>query len=419
MTGRKVPVTRRVFLWDSAVASLIGGSATALSASVSKPTRSFGERHYRIGVIGSTGRGDYGHALDTAWNAFPNCEIVALADDNENGRATAEKRLGLKKSFNDYREMLDEAKPDIACICPRWIDQHHKMALAAAERGIHIYMEKPFVPTLDQADEVVVACAANGVKFALALWTHYSPKLSRVKELIADGAIGRVLEYRCRGKEDHRGGAEDLWVLGIHVLDMIRFLGGHPKWCFAHMSQNGEPVSKRHVFQGNEGLGPLAGNVVYATWGMSDSSVAYFGSHRNAEGDPSRYALQILGTKGIIEIQEGTLPPVKYLADPSCGRGYVSFFSFDRSDGQHLSLGDFEQFAAAKGELYAWAIRSASAKDIQLTSVFTSDSGQTGISSETTIQKIWDMRWAYVILALIAVTFILSKISDTKKKISS
>ena len=310
-------MTRRAFLWDSAVASLIGSSATALSASISKPGWSLGERHYRIGVIGSTGRGDYGHALDTAWNAFANCEIVALADDNENGRAAAEKRLGLKKSFSDYREMLDETKPDIACICPRWVDQHYKMALAAAERGIHIYMEKPFVPTLDQADEVVAACEANGVQFALALWTHYSPKLSRVKQLIADGAIGRVLEYRCRGKEDHRGGAEDLWVLGIHVLDMIRFLGGHPRWCFAHMSQNGEPVSKRHVFQGNEGLGPLAGNVVYATWGMPDSSVAYFGSHRNAGSDPSRYALQILGTKGIIEIQEGTLPPVKYLADPS------------------------------------------------------------------------------------------------------
>ena len=54
------------------------------------------------------------------------------------------------------------------------------MALAAAERGIHIYMEKPFVPSLDQADEVVAACDANEVRFALALWTHYSPKLARV-----------------------------------------------------------------------------------------------------------------------------------------------------------------------------------------------------------------------------------------------
>jgi len=316
MTERKDAMNRRAFLQGSTVASLIGYSAVQ-SASAAAPTQSPGGKRYRIGVIGSTDRGDYGHELDEAWLAFPNCEIVAVADDDETGRAAAAKRLDLKESFSDYREMLDKAKPDIACVCPRWVDQHRDMAVAAAERGIHIYMEKPFVPTLEQADEVVAACETNGVKFALALWTHYSPKLRRVKELIAEGAIGQVLEYRCRGKEDHRGGAEDLWVLGIHVLDMVRVLAGHPDWCYAHMSQNGEPVSKRHVIEGNEGLGPFAGDVVHAMWGMPDSSTAYFGSHRNAKGDPSRNALQIFGSRGIIEIREGTLPTVKYLADPS------------------------------------------------------------------------------------------------------
>jgi len=316
VTQRKDLMNRRDFLQGSAATGLIGYSVVQ-SASFAASAASPGERRYRIGVIGSTGRGDYGHELDTAWFAFPNCEIVAVADGHGKGRAEAAKRLGLGESFSDYREMLDKAKPDIACICPRWVDQHRDMAVAAAERGIHVYMEKPFVPTLEQADEVVAACETNGVKFALALWTHYSPKLHRVKQLIADGAIGQVLEYRCRGKEDHRGGAEDLWVLGIHVLDMVRFLGGHPEWCYAHMSQGGEPVSQRHVVEGNEGLGPFAGDVVHAMWGMPDSSTAYFGSHRKAQDDASRNALQVFGSRGILEIREGTLPTVKYLADPS------------------------------------------------------------------------------------------------------
>jgi hypothetical protein len=100
-----------------------------------------------------------------------------------------------------------------------------------------------------------------------------------------------------------------------------------------------------------------------------------------------------------------------HLADPSCGRGFISFLSFDRSDGQHLSFGDFERFAAAKEELYAWATRNAIAEDNQLTTIFASGSGQTDIRSESTIRKIWDLRWANVILALIAVAFTLSKIS--------
>ena len=49
-----------------------------------------------------------------------------------------------------------------------------------------------------------------------------------VKKLIADGAIGTLLEFRGRGKEDRRGGGEDLWVLGSHVLDMIRALHEPP-----------------------------------------------------------------------------------------------------------------------------------------------------------------------------------------------
>jgi predicted dehydrogenase len=126
-----------------------------------------------------------------------------------------------------------------------------------------------------------------------------------------------VLEFRARGKEDHRGGGEDLWVLGIHMLDLIVSIGGLPRWCFARVTQDGQPVTRRHVVEGSEGIGPLAGDAVSAMYGMKDTSTAFFSSHRNARGNPWRYALQIFGSRGIIEIQEGTLPPVKYLADPS------------------------------------------------------------------------------------------------------
>ncbi|MCH7919040.1 MAG: hypothetical protein IIC50_13770 [Planctomycetes bacterium] len=60
MIRRNIPMTRRAFLQDFAVARLIGCSATALSASVSAPAQSPGKRHYPIGVIGSTGRVERG-----------------------------------------------------------------------------------------------------------------------------------------------------------------------------------------------------------------------------------------------------------------------------------------------------------------------------------------------------------------------
>ena len=276
---------------------------------------------YRVAVIGRTGRGNYGHATDTAWLSVPNTRVVAVADDDKAGLAAAAKRLKVDRTYSDYRKMLDEVKPDIVTIAQRWIDQHRDMAVAAAERGIHIYMEKPFCRSLQEADEIVAACDKARVKFALAHPTRYSPKLQTIRKLIDDGAIGTVLEYRARGKEDRRGGGEDLWVLGTHALDMIRALGGKPNWCLSRVTQQGKPITKRDVIDGAEGIGPLAGDAVEAMFRMPDGSNAYFSSHRNAFGRPSRYGLQIRGSAGIIELLEGPMPSVKYLGDPGWSPG--------------------------------------------------------------------------------------------------
>lgn len=274
---------------------------------------------YRIGVIGNTGRGNYGHGIDTVWLKFPECEIVAVADPNEQGRAKAVERLKAPKAFADYRQMLDEAKPDIVAVCPRWIDEHRDMAVAAAERGMHMYLEKPFCRTLAEADEIVAACEKHDVKLALAHQTRYSPKLHIIRDIIDDGRIGDVLELRGRGKEDHRGGGEDLWVLGSHVFNLMHHLGGDPLWCQAHVESGSQPVDKEHVRPGNEGIGPLAGDSLTAMYGLAGGATGYFGSRKGAAGD--RFGLQLFGSKGMIDIVFGYLPSVWLLEDPAWSPG--------------------------------------------------------------------------------------------------
>ncbi|MFN2214747.1 MAG: transglutaminase-like domain-containing protein [Anaerolineales bacterium] len=101
-----------------------------------------------------------------------------------------------------------------------------------------------------------------------------------------------------------------------------------------------------------------------------------------------------------------------HFADPSWGYTNIGFPTFNHNDGRHLSLGDFDQFTASKAELFNWATEDASPKNVQLTSIFASNSGQTEIATETSIRKTWDQRWLNVILALAAVAFILSKVRD-------
>src|SRR5262245_49739263 len=161
-------------------------------------------RQYRVAVIGRTGRGNYGHGLDIVWLQVPNAQIVAVADENEAGRIAAQKRLGAKTAYADYRQMLQKERPQIVSVADRFLDQHHDMVIACAEAGASIFLEKPFCRNLQEADEMVAACEKHHVKLAIAHQTRYSPRLQRVKELIADNRIGDIIEMRGRGKEDSR-----------------------------------------------------------------------------------------------------------------------------------------------------------------------------------------------------------------------
>lgn len=285
--------------------------------------------NYRVAVIGSTTRGNYGHDLDKVWQLIPGCEVVAVADDHKAGLEAELKRLSVKKGYLDYRKMLDEEKPRFVSICQRFVDRHAEMVIECAQRGIHMYLEKPMCQSLKQADAMVAACEKHKVKLAIAFQTRYSPRIQMAKQLLREGRIGRVLEFRARGKEDNRGGGEDLWVLGTHLFNMIHYLGGEPTWCSARVFQNGKPVTKADVKDGAEGIGPLAGDEVHAMYGLAGDSgkaggdsqtaggIATFNSVRGQAGNPSRFGIQIVGSKGVLEVLMGYLPSVKLLEDPS------------------------------------------------------------------------------------------------------
>lgn len=274
---------------------------------------------YKVAIIGSTGRGDYGHGLDAPWQHIPVCDVVAVADQDAPGRARAIERTGAKRGYADYRQMLETEKPQIVVICPRWIDQHRDMMLACAEYGCHMYVEKPLCRTLAEADEIIHACEMRHLKVGVAHLSRYSPQLEVIRRLIQDGEIGDVLEIRARGKEDSRGGAEDLWVLGTHVLDLMRAFAGEPEWCFGCLHVDGKRVTRDHVKAGNEGVGPLAGNRVDAMYRFRTGVTGYFSSQKNAGGAQNRFGLRIYGSQGMIDHTSGYANPAYLMSGSTWG----------------------------------------------------------------------------------------------------
>ncbi len=169
---------------------------------------------------------------------------------------------------------------------------------------------------------MVRALEMRHLKLGIAHISQYSPVLTMVLKLIRNGEIGEVLEIRGRGKEDRRGGGEDLWVLGSHVFGLMRSLGGgHPLSCTATVSSKGHPVTKADVVEGAEGIGLLAGDRLDARYGFPGGVTGFFASKRAAGGRPTRFGLQIFGSRGIIEMQSGYLSPAYILKDSSWSPG--------------------------------------------------------------------------------------------------
>lgn len=271
----------------------------------------------RVGVIGSTGRGDYGHGLDVVWLDVAGALVVAVADDHPAGLAKARQRLRADSGFADYREMLATARPELVAVCPRHVDRHAEMILAAIESGARgVYVEKPFCRTPDEADRVVAAASRTGAKIAVAHRNRYHPALSAVRKAVADGAIGRLLEIRSRGKEDRRGGVEDLWVLGSHVLNLMHYFGGAPVACSAQLYKRGRVATDADLAEGAEGIGPVAGDELHARFELASGLPAFFDSIRDAEKASENYGLQLVGTRGVINLRIDKHPIAHLIEGP-------------------------------------------------------------------------------------------------------
>jgi len=255
-------------------------------------------------VIGRTGRGGYGHSIDLAFQGMENVKVVAVADPDEEGARQAAARTGAERTYRDYRDMLARERLDLVAICPRWCDERADMVVAAAEAGVKgILCEKPLAPTLADADRIVEACQRYGVRMAVAHRRASGYEL-HAKRLIEEGAIGPIRTMRGLGKGDHRAGAEDLAVLGTHIMDSMRFFAGSDVvWVFGHVTQDGRDVTPADVKEGAEGIGLIAGNAVFAHFVFANGITATFESFPSDRPGADQFGLEIHGTRGIISVR--------------------------------------------------------------------------------------------------------------------
>jgi len=155
----------------------------------------------RIAIIGC---GDWGRTLLRRAGTVGNCELVALCDPDSNAIATLRRhcakiwgadRLAAARAFADYREMFDELGDELDAVFIATPNHHHALpSVMAAERGIHVFVEKPMVHTYAEALALDRAARRSGIVIRVGNKGHNMTHRPLLGKYLREGVIGNITD---------------------------------------------------------------------------------------------------------------------------------------------------------------------------------------------------------------------------------
>jgi glucose-fructose oxidoreductase len=130
----------------------------------------------------------------------PQAEIVGLCDETPARMASAAANFSIsaERLFTDYRQCLEQTRPDLVILCPA-TGGHALWTQRVAEFGVHIMVEKPFAASLAEADAMIAAQEAPGKLLAINWPTRWAPGIITAKRLLDEGFIGDLLNFHHYG----------------------------------------------------------------------------------------------------------------------------------------------------------------------------------------------------------------------------
>ncbi|MCA9904388.1 MAG: Gfo/Idh/MocA family oxidoreductase [Anaerolineae bacterium] len=189
----------------------------------------------QVGIIGA---GSYGEAHAQAMRDLADVKLVAASRTNAAALGSFVATYG-GAAYTDYRDLLADAKVDAVVIAtPHHL--HTEIVLAAARAGKHILLEKPMAPTLAECDQIIAACAEQGVTLMVGHVNHFVLAYERAKQILEAGELGEVVMgvstmskfwYESNRRWWHLQtdtGGGMLLTAGIHCLDRLTWLMDSP-----------------------------------------------------------------------------------------------------------------------------------------------------------------------------------------------
>jgi D-apiose dehydrogenase len=169
------------------------------------------------------------------WRGAEGASIVAICDRNSERLAAVGDQFGIANRYSDAEALLTNEKIDFVDIATT-VPSHKALVEMAAQRGVAVICQKPFAASLSDAKAMVAACERAGAPLMVHENFRWQRPIRAVREMIDAGAIGKPFWGRVSFRsafdvfsgqpylaEGKRFIIEDL---GIHILDIARFLFG-------------------------------------------------------------------------------------------------------------------------------------------------------------------------------------------------
>lgn len=149
-------------------------------------------RRLRVAMIGQ-GRSGYGiHGKYFASEGNDVAEVVAAVDPLEIRRKLAEERYGCP-TYEHYTDLYNIEGIDLVINATVSAD-HYEVTKELLEHGFNVLVEKPFTKTEAEARELMALAEEKGVLLAVFQQSLFAPNFTKVKELIATGKLGKIVE---------------------------------------------------------------------------------------------------------------------------------------------------------------------------------------------------------------------------------
>lgn len=220
-------------------------------------------KKYRIGIIGTGGISHCHMAGYKALEAEGRVEIVAACDIDAAKLDAYCAQYNIPHKYTDCAEMMANESLDCVSVCV-WNSAHKDCTITALRGGANVICEKPMAMNAAEAQEMMDTATACGKLLQLGFVRRFGEDADAVRQLVNEGTFGDI--YYAKATYLRQNGCPGGWFgdkafsgggplidLGVHVIDLTRYLAGCPK-----------PVSAFGVTYDN--LGPDRANTAEKAW---------------------------------------------------------------------------------------------------------------------------------------------------------